>query len=71
MDVRDSGVPTNQRADSACVELVQLRVRDIGRRGEQTAGAIEPKREHVCSIAVSQWIGSVGVWPIIDAELMR
>src|SRR6266404_4074233 len=70
LDLRDGGASTNQRADSARVELVQLRVRDIGWRGDQSTGLIETKRQNVGAIAMAQWIGCVDVWPIIHAELM-
>ena len=70
-DIAHGRPPPNERADAARIEFIQLRVRDIGRRGVQPAGLIEPKRQHIRAVAMTKRIARVNVRRVIHAELMR
>ena len=60
----------NERADASGIEFIHLRVRDISRRGDQSASLIESKRKDVRAVPVPERIARVDVRRVIHAQLM-
>src|SRR5712692_11851834 len=56
LDITNGSTAANQRADAARVKFVELGVGDIRRRHHQSTGLIEPKREDVLAVTVTEWI---------------
>ena len=61
----------NERADASRVKFIELRVRDIGWRGNQSAGLIEPKRKDVRAVAMPERIARVADNVVAGARTER
>jgi len=70
LDTANGSTAANQGTNAARVKFVELGVSNIRRCRHQSTGLIEPKREDVLPVTVTERIARIDVRRVIHAELM-